>query len=222
MLVTILCLIGLVIIGMIAARVMGQDKPGSNHYKKRRKAKQEPKLGRVTPTFSNSASDDPDEILGIKPSQSDSLSPAPAVNKPKIIAIYLIAAADQEFAGYELLQAILATGLRYGDMQIFHRHIKKNGKGPVLFSMSSISEPGTFDLPNIGGFSCRGVTFFMQYDAISDPKEALHLMIESAQMMQDDLGGRILAGDRQPLDKATIEHYQQQIDAFVQQHTEHL
>ncbi|MDF1759207.1 MAG: cell division protein ZipA [Coxiellaceae bacterium] len=223
MLVTILCLIGLVVVGMIAARVMSPQDKSSNQYKhkRRRKSKQEPHLGRVTPTFSDSNSDDPDEILGIKPAQD---YPADveeaAVQKPQIIAIHLIAAADREYVGYELLQAILATGLRYGDMQIFHRHQQRNGNGAVMFSMSSISEPGTFDLPNIGGFSCRGVTFFMRYDNISDPLQAFHSMIESAMMMQEDLGGRILAGDRQPLDQAVIEHYEQQINEFVKQYTD--
>ncbi|MDF1796179.1 MAG: cell division protein ZipA [Coxiellaceae bacterium] len=223
MLVTILCLIGLVVVGMIAARIMSPQDKSSNSYKhkRRRKSKQEPHLGRVAPTFSDTNSNDPDEILGLKPAHDCSAeSQVSAVSKPRIISIHLVAAADREYVGYELLQAILATGLRYGDMQIFHRHQERNGSGPVLFSMSSISEPGTFDLPNIGGFSCRGVSFFMRYDNISDPQQAFHAMIEAAMMMQEDLGGHVLASDRQPLDQAVIEHYEQQINEFVKQHTD--
>ncbi|MDF1655831.1 MAG: cell division protein ZipA [Coxiellaceae bacterium] len=222
MLVTILCLIGLVIVGMIAARMMGPQDKSSNQYKhkRRRKSKQEPHLGRVAPTFSDSNSNDPDEILGLKPAQDAAADYQPAIIKPQIISIHLVAAADREYAGYELLQAILATGLRYGEMQIFHRHQQRNGSGPVMFSMSSISEPGTFDLPNIGGFSCRGVSYFMRYDNISDPQHAFHTMVEAAMMMQEDLGGSILAGDRQPLDEAVIQHYEQQINEFVKQHTD--
>lgn len=231
MLITILCLIGLVVVAMVAVRVFGGDHQQSssqsqNRYKKRKRSRQEPKLKRVAPTFHDDVvdSDDPDEVLGLKartePKAIQSVSSKPA--EPKVVAFYLVAPADQEFIGYDLLQAILSVGFRYGDMKIFHRHADRNGKGPVLFSMSSISEPGTFDLPNIGGFSCRGLTMFMQYDRISDPVHALDMMVDAAVQLQDELGGRLLAGDRQPLDEQTINHYRQKIEAFVLQHTEQL
>ena len=232
MLITILCLIGLVVVAMVAVRLFGGDhqQPSSsqshNRYKKRRKSRQEPKLKRVTPIFHEEVvdSDDPDEVLGLKAKSEDvAVEPAPVnSNEPKVVAFYLVASADQEFIGYDLLQAILSVGFRYGEMKIFHRHAERNGKGPVLFSMSSISEPGTFDLPNIGGFSCRGLTMFMQYDRISDPVNALEIMVDTAVQLQEELGGRLLAGDRQPLDDQIIARHRQQIESFVLQHTEQL
>ena len=226
MLITILCLIGLVVVAMLAIRLFGQDSSASSQRRQKR---------RHEPTLQNAASDsvdrassdseDPDEVLGLKSQvssliQEDQPKQQAKPAQPKLIAFYLVAKAECEFSGYDLLQAILSTGFRYGDMQIFHRHVERSGKGSVLFSLSAISEPGTFDLPNIGGFSCRGLTLFMQYDQISDPVHSLDLMVDAAVQLQEELGGHLLAGDRQPLDDTTIKHYRQQIEQFVLQHTE--
>lgn len=215
MLITILCLIGLVIVAMIAIRIFGQDasSPSFNRQKRKSKARHEPTLSPLE------ANDDADEVLGLNANAQIEPESTPVNAAPKVIAFYLVAKADEGFMGYDLLQAILSAGFRFGDMNIFHRHEHRAGKGAVLFSLSSISEPGTFDIDNMGGFSCRGLTIFMQYDRISDPVHVLDLMIEAGAQLHEELGGRLLAGDRQPLDQATVTHYRQQIEDYVLQHT---
>ena len=61
---------------------------------------------------------------------------------------------DEEdgFKGPALLQNILESGLRFGEMDIFHRHESMAGNGEVLFSMANALKPGTFDLDDIEGF----------------------------------------------------------------------
>src|SRR3990167_6942283 len=65
---------------------------------------------------------------------------------PDYISLHVMAPREYPYNGYELLQALLTNGLRYGDRNIFHRHETKTGRGRVLFSLASVNKPGTFEL----------------------------------------------------------------------------
>ena len=67
---------------------------------------------------------------------------------------------DEGVQGPALLQNILESGLRFGEMDIFHRHESMAGHGEVLFSMANAVKPGVFDLDDIDHFSTRAVSFF--------------------------------------------------------------
>jgi cell division protein ZipA len=116
-----------------------------------------------------------------------------------IRVIHVMAKAPQEFQGYELLQTLLASGMRYGDMKIFHRHQHANGKGPILFSLASVTEPGTFDLQTIGDFSCKGFSLFMRLTHSAFDDERYQLMIDVAKQLAEDLGGSVCDANRQLL-----------------------
>lgn len=111
-------------------------------------------------TVENDVIEDADVVLGLKEPQSDrnikAQEQAPVsvqednISKPQYIILYVMAPKDQAYRGYELLQSLLAVGLRYGEMNIFHRHAEKSGRGPILFSLASAAEPGIFELPKNG------------------------------------------------------------------------
>lgn len=158
---------------------------------------------------------DSDEILGLKakPPVKETL-PDATKNKPAqtersrpadVIALTLIAPANHPYRGYELLQALLAVGLRFGDMKIFHRHETKNGRGPVWFSLANIEKPGTFDLQKMGATSCKGLMLFMQLAEDYDCAQAFECMLETVRQLAEDLGGEVWDDSRQRLtmDKVT-------------------
>lgn len=129
-----------------------------------------------------------------------------AANSEPVI-FYLLATPGRPFVGYELLQAMLAVNLRFGEMNIFHRHSAASGEGKILFSVASAVEPGIFDMADIGGFSCPGLCLFMSPDQVEDPFATFELLLETVHQLADDLAGTVCDGQRQPLTEYTLVRY---------------
>lgn len=122
------------------------------------------------------------------------------------------------FKGPELLQSILESGLRFGDMDIFHRHESMAGNGEILFSMVNGVKPGTFDLDNIDLFTTRAVSFFLGLPGPRHPKQAFDVMIAAARKLAHELNGELKDDQRSVLTAQTIEHYRQRITDFERRH----
>lgn len=122
----------------------------------------------------------------------------------EIISITLLAEAERPYSGYELLQSLLAHGLRYGKMQIFHRHASGNGRGQVRFSLAAATNEGTFDLNRMGVTQCRGLMLFMQLDSEQDLLANFDLMLETAESLREELGGKLLDGQYQLLNNNSL------------------
>lgn len=145
----------------------------------------------------------------------DSLS-AKTVSKDQapvdeVLVINVIARDEQGFKGPALLQNILESGLRFGEMDIFHRHESMAGNGEVLFSMANALKPGTFDLDDIEGFSTRAVSFFLGLPGPRHPKQAFDVMVAAARKLAHELNGELKDDQRSVLTAQTIEHYRQRI-----------
>ena len=75
-----------------------------------------------------------------KGEMTEKLSDRPPAKE--VVAINVIAKGDQPFDGARLLQSLLNSGMRFGDMSIFHRYANENGTGKIQFSMANGVEPG--------------------------------------------------------------------------------
>ena len=124
-----------------------------------------------------------------------------------VVVITLIADDANPYAGYKLLQSLLTIGLRYGKWDIFHRHQENNASGPILFSLASISNPGTFDLTKMGGFSTPGLALFMRISELNTPSAALEMLLKTTNQLALELGGTICDGKRIPLTAQKINHW---------------
>lgn len=144
-------------------------------------------------------------------------SKAPAKEVPvaeEILVINVVARDSEGFQGPALLQNILESGLRFGEMDIFHRHESMAGNGEVLFSMANALKPGTFDLDDIEGFSTRAVSFFLGLPGPRHPKQAFDVMVAAARKLAHELNGELKDDQRSVLTAQTIEHYRQRIVEF--------
>lgn len=129
---------------------------------------------------------------------------------PEMITLNLAAEKGRPYAGYELLQTLLTSGMRFGSMNLFHRHEKKTGVGPVLFSLAACTADGTFDLTKIGNFSCNGLVLFMRPHEVEQPRAVFETMLKTADIIVQALGGTVLNAHQQLLKKAdVVELYQQ-------------
>jgi cell division protein ZipA len=134
--------------------------------------------------------------------------------KQELIIMYLKAPQDKLYSGYELLQALLSNGFRFGAMNIFHHYEKGHTEGKILFSLARATEPGIFDIRNMGACSCSGLTIFMNLCDHKNPAQVFANMLETAQKLADDLGGKILDENRQILDRSGIEKLHNKIKNY--------
>ncbi len=158
----------------------------------------------------------------IEPSLSQ--TPDPVVDDPQpevrldaaeeVFVINVMAPQGQRFAGQALLDVILECGLRYGDMQIFHRHLDARGEGPVLFSMANMVKPGVFDLNTMAQFETPGVSLFMTLPLAADSRKAFDLMVSTAEAICERLGGDLKDENRSVMTKQTMDHCRQRISDF--------
>ena len=129
----------------------------------------------------------------------------------EVVVINAFAPEDKPFGGTELMEVILACGMRYGDLQIFHRHEKRDDASAVQFSMANALKPGFFDLDDIDNFSTPGVSFFMSMPGPSKSMQAFDYMLETAQCVVKNLGGELRDEQHSTLTSQTIEHARQKI-----------
>lgn len=134
--------------------------------------------------------------------------------KGELLYIMLVARSDRPYTGYELLQALLSCGLRFGAMDLFHRYEDLNGKGKILFSVASASETGTFEINKMGAYSAKGLMMFLRLSKEKELMPAFDSMIETARELVEDLGGEILDDERKILTPTKIESMRKTIVDF--------
>ncbi len=132
----------------------------------------------------------------------------------EVLVINVLARDAGGFRGPALLQNILESGLRFGEMDIFHRHESMAGNGEVLFSMANAVKPGTFDLDDIDHFTTPAVSFFLGLPGPRHPKQAFDVMVAAARKLASELNGELKDDQRSVFTAQTIEHYRQRIVEF--------
>ncbi len=150
--------------------------------------------------------------------ETEALEVSSEPNEPKAAAplslmMFLLAKEDRQLAGYELLQTILAAGLRFGDGQLFHRHQMANGQGPIICSLATATASGVFDLQNMGAFSVRGLCLFMEASGSpSIDAERLSIMLDTAKQLSEGLDTHLLDDEQKPWSDRSLARYHRLLD----------
>lgn len=163
-----------------------------------------------------------DELEAVEESAAESeqptedRSPQRAVQPDveEVIVINVFAKDDNPLNGADIMRIVLACGMRYGDMNIFHRNEGEEGDGAVQFSMANAVKPGTFDLDEMEGFYTPGVSFFLSLPGPDDSMKAFDYMLETAQCLVKNLDGELQDEQHSVMTKQTIEHSRQKIRDF--------
>jgi len=131
----------------------------------------------------------------------------------EVIVMNVFAKDDSGFNGADLMRVILACGMRYGEMDIFHREEEGSG-GVSQFSMANLVKPGTFDLDDMDHFSTPGVSFFLSLPGPKNSMKALDYMYETAQCMVKNLNGELKDEMHSAMTSQTIEHSREKVRDF--------
>jgi cell division protein ZipA len=122
---------------------------------------------------------------------AEAASAAPPPEKParkapeRIVALRLIPRTG-ELGSEKAVLALRAAGLQFGRYKIFHRMKPEYGEEPV-FSVASLTEPGSFELANLGETTIAGLSLFVVLPGIGDPVDRFDKMIETARALAVEL-----------------------------------
>ena len=154
-----------------------------------------------------------DEPQSSSASQQNLTEKQPA-EPEEVLIINVMAHKGEMFNGGELLDIILKCGMRYGSMDIFHRHSDTKGEGALLFSMANMVKPGTFDLDAMEEFETPGVSLFMTLPINADSMQSFDLMADTARVIAETLNGELKDEQRSVMTRQTLEHCRQRIRDF--------
>lgn len=142
---------------------------------------------------------------------SESAQDAVADVEEMVFVINVMARENKQINGALLLQELLPLGFKFGEMDIFHRHVDCAGKGAVIFSLANMVKPGTFDIDNIEQFQTPGVSLFMMFPCANEASTNYNMMLHAAEHIASGVDGLLMNASRQPLtadliqqDKETI------------------
>lgn len=138
--------------------------------------------------------------------------------EPKIIILSVVMPVHQQMSGAALLPSLLTLGMKYGEMNIFHRHQDNAGNGAVTFSLANMVNPGSFELDTMETFVTQGVSLFMTLPNATDPFTAFEQMLAAAKQLATEFKAQLVDDKRNIMTKQTEQHYVSKIREFDRQY----
>jgi cell division protein ZipA len=154
-----------------------------------------------------------DDVKTAKKEPSIAQVPKPTVT-PEVLIVSVVMPENQQISGAALLPTLLTLGMKFGDMNIFHRHQDNAGNGKVTFSLANIMNPGIFDLDNMESFTTQGVSLFMTLPNAGDAFVVFEQMLNAAKQLALEFNGQLLDDKRNVMTKQTEQHYTGKIREF--------
>lgn len=168
---------------------------------------------RVEPSITASESINDSEALGHETlsHKEPKVEAVEAAAPDDVIVINVMARKGEHFDGRILMDVLLDCDMRFGDMEIFHRHEQADGEGSVLFSMVNMIKPGSFSLSDVSSFETPGVSLFLTLPMRADAMMAFSTMAATAHELQKALGAELKDENRSVMTLQTLEHCRERI-----------
>lgn len=109
----------------------------------------------------------------------------------KIVTIRILCRRATPFPAEQLVLALRAAGLQHGRFGIFHRHASDGDDAPV-FSVASLTEPGSFDLTQLRTDVYQGVSLFLGLPGPIESVAAFDAMVETARSIAREMDGNLV------------------------------
>lgn len=137
-----------------------------------------------------------------------------SIELSEVIVINIMAKEGRVFAGNDLLHVLISLGLKFGDMNIFHKRLGDDRQGAILFSVANVLNPGSFDLNNMEELTTLGLSLFLALPTPVNNLDAFEQMLSVAQQIRGALDGELKDDHRNGMTAQTTEHYRQRIRDF--------
>lgn|GEM_PF-557774 len=129
------------------------------------------------------------------------------------LVVLNVVAKTRPFQGVDVLELFYRNGIKFGDMNIFHR------MDPVSraseYSIASVTEPGYFDLQAMPEQEFRGLCLFMQLPCPSQATKVFTDMHTVADKLARQLEGEVCDEQFNRLTRQSKEHYRQRVAEFT-------
>lgn len=109
----------------------------------------------------------------------------------KIVTIRILSRGATPFAAEQLVLALREAGLRHGRYGIFHC-FPSDVDGAPIFSVASLTEPGSFDLTRLRTDVYQGVSVFLGLPGPVDGVVAFDAMVTAARAVAKRLDGNLV------------------------------
>ncbi|AWF80789.1 cell division protein ZipA [Microbulbifer sp. A4B17] len=129
----------------------------------------------------------------------------------EVLVINVMAPEGDYFEGNDLLRVMVASGMRFGEMNIFHYHEHGGADGAVIFSLANIVVPGVFDLTQMEEFATPGVSLFLTLPVEGEAIKAFDQLLSTSYKIAELLGGELKDENRSVFTAQTAEHYRQRV-----------
>ncbi|BDY04721.1 cell division protein ZipA [Ferrimonas sp. YFM] len=156
----------------------------------------------------------PEEVVAPEPQEPE----GGLVTSPEdVLVMHVVAKEGESLQGAELLHNFLTLGMKFGEMNIFHRHQDSAGRGPVMYSLANMMNPGTFDPDTMEQFETQGVSLFMTLPNQCDETVGFSMMMGAAQALADMHGAIVLNDSHKEWDDFSKDRYMARIQKFENQ-----
>lgn len=155
-----------------------------------------------------------DDVDDAGPGEQDNSQANDGAPEQEVLILNVKAPDDKPIQGAALLPMLLTLGFKFGDQDIFHRHVNSNGKGPVLFSLANMFKPGVFDIDKLETFTTLGISLFMILPIEGDPHQVFNMMHNAARKIADEFSAQVVDARRSVLTKQSLQQYVEKIREF--------
>ena len=109
----------------------------------------------------------------------------------KIVTIRMLSRRTAPFPAEELVLALREAGLRHGRHGIFH-YFPTTAEDTPVFSVASLTEPGSFDLTRLRTDVYQGVSLFLELPAPIEGVVAFDAMVNTGRAIAKRLDGNLV------------------------------
>ncbi len=137
------------------------------------------------------------------------------VQAEQIIAIHLLPKSGRPLEGRTVLRLLRKYGLRFGEMDLFHRFEEATGEGAMMFSVLKYTQegPAGFDLDTMEQENFDGLSFFLALPGIK-PLQGFDMMMSTAQRLGQECYAHLLDDEMNLLSEQLKGHYRHQVLDF--------
>lgn len=120
----------------------------------------------------------------VQPEAGPAAPSAPAAAPPgKLVALIVAPTEETDILGPQLHAALAAQGLKFGEGEVYHRHIG----GRVVYSVSSLLKPGKLIPAEAENFSTKGLTVVLNLPGPVTPVVAFDDMLTTTRAVASAL-----------------------------------